>query len=172
MAEVKVSEISDDGMRLSFQEDPAALELTMPGGRCVAPIAVDVFLRKADQSVLVNGQMTAPVLFDCVRCLREFPLSLDIAIATQFVPPVPLPLGEHPMPLSEAEDYYYRDDVLALDDLVREEVLLAVPLNPQCRADCLGLCPQCGQNLNQATCACAPQPDHRWSPLRQHVKGL
>jgi len=170
MAEVKVSEIPDEGVRLSFQEDPAALELTVPGGRCVAPIAVEVFLRKADQSVLVNGRMTAPVVFECVRCLREFSASLDIALSTQFVPPASLPLGEHPMPPDEAEDYYYRDDVLALDDLVREEVLLAVPLNPQCRADCLGLCPQCGQDLNQGMCTCAPSPDRRWEVLRQHLK--
>lgn len=172
MAKVKVSEIPDEGLSLALLKDPAALDLVVPGGRCVAPIAGDVFLLKADKAVLVTGRMTASVTFECVRCLREFSASLDIPLATQFVPPLPLPAGVHPMPPDEAEDYYYRDDVLDLDELVREEVLMAAPLNPQCRADCLGLCPRCGQDLNQGVCACAPSPDPRWAGLRQRMKGL
>lgn len=171
MAEVKVSEIPEEGLSLSVREDPAALDLTVPGGRFGEPISVDVFLVKTEKAVLATGRITAPVAFECVRCLREFPASLDIPLSTQFVPPPQLPSGEHPMPPDEAEDYYYRDDVIVLDDLVREEVLLAVPFNPQCRAECLGLCPQCGQDLNRGRCACAPPPDPRWAVLRQHLKG-
>ena len=171
MAEVKVSEIPEEGLSLSVREDPAALDLTVPGGRFWEPISVDVFLVKTEKAVLATGRITAPVAFECVRCLREFPASLDIPLSTQFVPPPQLPSGEHPMPPDEAEDYYYRDDVIVLDDLVREEVLLAVPFNPQCRAECLGLCPQCGQDLNRGRCACAPSPDPRWAVLRQQLKG-
>ncbi len=171
MAEVKVSEIPEEGLSLSLREDPAALDLTVPGGRFWEPISVDVFLVKTEKAVLATGRITAPVAFECVRCLREFPASLDIPLSTQFVPPPQLPSGEHPMPPDEAEDYYYRDDVIVLDDLVREEVLLAVPFNPQCRAECLGLCPLCGQDLNRGRCACAPPPDPRWAVLRQHLKG-
>jgi len=75
------------------------------------------------------------------------------------------------MPPEAAEDYYYQDDVVVLDDLVRQEAILAVPFSPQCRADCRGLCPQCGQDLNVGTCACAPPPDPRWAALREYLKG-
>ena len=170
MAEVKVSEIPEEGLNLSVEEDPAALDLAATGVRFVEPIAVDVFLVKAEKTVTATGRIVAPVAFECVRCLCEFPASLDIPVSTQFVPPPPVPAGEHPMPSEQAEDYYYRDDVLVLDDLVREEVLLAVPFSPQCRADCRGLCAQCGQDLNRGTCACAPPPDPRWAVLRQHLK--
>ena len=171
MAQVKVSEIPEEGLSLSVKEDPAALDLRVDGVRFLEPITVDVFLSRAGQAVTAAGRITVPVAFECVRCLREFPGALDIPIATQFVPPPELPLGEHPMPPEEAEDYYYRDDVIVLDDLVREEVLLAVPFNPQCRADCRGLCAQCGQDLNRGACSCAPPPDPRWAVLRQHLKG-
>ncbi|TAL10941.1 MAG: DUF177 domain-containing protein [Nitrospirae bacterium] len=171
MAEVKVSEIPDEGLSLSVKEDPAALDLAATGVRFLEPVAVDVFLVKADKAVMATGRIAVPVAFECVRCLREFPASLDIPISTQFVPPPELPLGEHPMPPDEAEDYYYRDDGIVLDDLVRQEVLLAVPFNPQCRDDCRGLCAQCGQDLNRGACACAPPPDPRWTVLRQHLKG-
>jgi len=82
-----------------------------------------------------------------------------------------LPPGEYRMPPEEAEDYHYQDDVVVLDDLVRQEVILAVPFSPQCRVDCRGLCPQCGQDLNVGTCACAPPPDTRWAVLREYLKG-
>jgi uncharacterized protein len=170
MAEVKVSEIPEEGLSLSVKEDPAALDLTVTGVRFVEPIAVDVFLVKAEQAVMATGRIMVPVAFECVRCLREFPASLDIPISTQFVPPPPVSSGEHPMPSEQAEDYYYREDVIVLDDLARQEVLLAVPFSPQCRADCRGLCAQCGQDLNRGECACAPPPDPRWSVLRQHLK--
>ncbi len=171
MDRVQVSEIPEEGLRLSVKEDPAALDLAVGGGRFLEPIAVDLFLVKAEKAVLVTGRITAPVAFECVRCLREFPASLDIPISTQFVPPTPLPSGEHPMPPQQAEDYYCRDDAIVLDDLVRQEVLLAVPFSPQCRDDCRGLCVQCGQDLNQGACSCAPPPDPRWAVLRQHLKG-
>lgn len=170
MAEVKVSEIPEEGLSLSVEEDPAALDLTATGVRFSEPIAVDVVLTKAEKAVMATGRIMAPVAFECVRCLREFPSALDIPISTQFVPPPPVPSGEHPMPSEQAEDYHYRDDVIVLDDLVREEVLLAVPFSPQCRADCRGLCAQCGQDLNRGECACAPPPDPRWAVLRQHLK--
>ena len=172
MDRVQVSEIPEEGLSLSVKEDPAALDLTITGVRFLEPISVDVFLVKAEKAVMTTGRITVPVAFECVRCLREFPSSLDIPLSTQFVPAPPqLPSGEHPMPSEQAEDYYYRDDVIVLNDLVRQEVLLAVPFSPQCRADCRGLCSQCGQDLNRGECACAPPPDPRWAVLRQHLKG-
>lgn len=171
MDRVQVSEIPEEGLSLSVKEDPAALDLVVPGVRFLEPVAVDIFLVEAEQAVLATGRITVPVAFECVRCLREFPAALDIPISTQFVPPPSLPLGEHPMPSDKAEDYYYRDDGIVLDDLVRQEVLLAVPFNPQCRDDCRGLCAQCGQDLNKGACACAPPPDPRWAVLRQQLKG-
>ena len=64
----------------------------------------------------------------------------------------------------------YRDEVLDLDDLVREEVLLAMPYKPLCKSDCRGLCPHCGVDLNTETCQCAPPPDPRLAALRQFFK--
>jgi uncharacterized protein len=171
MAQVKVSEIPDEGLRLSFKAEPAELELTVPGVRFLAPIAVDLVLVKAAKAVAATGRITAPAAFECVRCLREFPAPLDIPVSTQFLSaPPPWSPGEHVMPSEQAEDYYYRDDVLVLDDLVRQEVILAVPFSPQCKADCLGLCAQCGQDLNVRRCTCAPPPDPRWAVLREHLK--
>jgi uncharacterized protein len=68
----------------------------------------------------------------------------------------------------EAEISYYEGDGLLLEDVLREQVLLAVPLKAICREDCKGLCPHCGKNLNLAQCSCEePVEDLRWSGLRE-----
>jgi uncharacterized protein len=74
---------------------------------------------------------------------------------------------------AETEIGYYQGEGLELEDALREQVLLAVPLKAVCRPECKGLCPQCGQNLNEGSCSChEKQEDPRWHALRdlkQHL---
>ena len=71
-------------------------------------------------------------------------------------------------PHAEAEIGYYQGEGLLLEDVLREQVLLAVPLKVTCREDCKGLCPVCGKNRNTEPCSCAPlMGDPRWSPLKE-----
>jgi uncharacterized protein len=68
---------------------------------------------------------------------------------------------------AEAEISYYQGEGLLLEDAVREQVLLAVPLKVICREDCKGLCPHCGANLNLEQCSCSePVEDPRWTALK------
>ncbi len=171
MTQIPIAEIPDEGLPLSYSEDPAELDLAVSGVRFLQPIAVDLILVKAAQAISATGRIKTSVTCECVRCLSRLLVPLDIPVATQFLPALPpLPPGEYQMPSEAAEDYYYQDDVVVLDDLVRQEVILAVPFRPQCRADCRGLCPQCGQDLNVGTCACALPPDPRWAALREYLK--
>jgi len=172
MTQIPIAEIPEEGLPLSYSEDPAELDLAVSGVRFLQPIAVDLILVKAAQAISATGRVKTSVTCECVRCLSRLLVPLDVPVTTQFLPALPpLPPGEYQMPSEAAEDYYYQDDVVVLDDLVRQEVILAVPFRPQCRADCRGLCPQCGQDLNVGTCACAPPPDPRWAVLREYLKG-
>jgi uncharacterized protein len=70
--------------------------------------------------------------------------------------------------VAEAEVGYYQGDGLVLEDVLREQVLLAVPLKVVCREDCKGLCPTCGKNRNTEPCSCAATlGDPRWSALKE-----
>jgi len=61
----------------------------------------------------------------------------------------------------------YRDDQIDLNEVLREQFYLALPMKPLCREDCAGLCPQCGTNRNTGTCSCATEDvDPRLAPLR------
>jgi uncharacterized protein len=66
---------------------------------------------------------------------------------------------------------YYRDDQIDLNELLREQFYLALPMKPLCDEACQGLCPQCGTNLNTGSCNCAAGwEDPRLAPLRQLKK--
>ena len=69
---------------------------------------------------------------------------------------------------AEAEIGYYSGQGLLLEDALREQVLLAVPLKALCRENCKGLCPHCGANLNQERCSCAVTVEEpRWAALKE-----
>ena len=67
---------------------------------------------------------------------------------------------------------YYDDERLDLGEVVREQLLLSLPMKRVCREECQGICPTCGRNRNTASCACAApeEPvDSRLEPLRKLV---
>jgi uncharacterized protein len=72
----------------------------------------------------------------------------------------------------ETEIGYYLGDSLLLEDVLREQVLLSLPVRTLCKPDCKGLCPRCGANRNNQACTCAGD-DPRWEALaglRERIK--
>jgi uncharacterized protein len=75
---------------------------------------------------------------------------------------------EEEVELAEAdlEVGFYQGNGVQLEDALKEQILLALPMRSLCRPDCKGLCPQCGQNRNLVQCGCPPQvADIRWAAL-------
>ena len=124
--------------------------------------------KQAIQDIRVQGELSTRVEVACARCLepveRDIERNFDLLYR---------PLGtdagreEISVTTAEAEIGYYTGDGLLLEDVVREQVLLAVPIKIVCREECHGLCPHCGKNLNEGSCDCAvEQSDPRWNALR------
>lgn len=103
----------------------------------------------------------------CARCLEPVQIPIREPLDLLF-----RPLGadagpsEHAISTSDTEIGYYQEGGLALEDVLREQVLLSLPAKTLCREDCKGLCPGCGRNLNTEACLCEGVPsDPRWSAL-------
>ena len=74
--------------------------------------------------------------------------------------------NEHAISTPETEIGYYENGGLALEDVLREQVLLSLPARTLCQPDCKGLCPRCGVNRNETACSCDQGPsDPRWEAL-------
>jgi uncharacterized protein len=123
--------------------------------------------RQAIQDIRVRAQYRGRFQVRCARCLEAVEHTLSDRMDLLFRPSgADAGSSEHAISTSDTEIGYYRDGGLALEDVVREQVLLSMPARSLCRQDCKGLCPGCGRNLNQETCACGSAPsDPRWNAL-------
>ncbi len=103
----------------------------------------------------------------CARCVEPVAVPLEGDFDLIFRPEsADADGGERAITPDETEIGYYQEDGLLLEDVVREQVLLSLPSRTLCTAGCRGLCPRCGQNLNQAKCCCDEAPaDPRWNAL-------
>jgi uncharacterized protein len=120
------------------------------------------------QDIRVVGDLGTTVEMDCARCLE--PVAREVKRSYELLyRPQGIDAGREEISVTdaEAEIGYYRGEGIELKDILREQILLGLPMKVVCREDCKGLCPQCGQNLNQGECNC-PQPvgDPRWQALK------
>jgi uncharacterized protein len=124
--------------------------------------------REIVPNIRLVGELSTRVEMRCARCLD--PIERDIETKFDLLY---RPLGSNPADddasISEAETEigFYQGEGILLEDVLREQILLALPVKAVCREDCKGLCPQCGANLNAESCNCAAErSDPRWSALQ------
>jgi len=148
----------DVAFRAPFDPDGSLAAATLGAAEVVpgADVAVSLVLTSFLGGVTARGRIVAPWRASCRRCARPVEGTLEVRVAEQFRPEAS-PDDEDAYPLvNEAVD---------LRDLVRDAVVLELPLAPLCRPECKGLCPTCGCDLNERTCACRPEIDPRWATL-------
>jgi uncharacterized protein len=153
----------DDGDRLS-QANPLQAE----GSAELLPHTLG--------EIRVRGHLAVTMRCDCNRCLEaaEFPIDSSFDL---FYRPAEVVDDEDEAEVEidegEAEIAFYEGGGVELKDVLREHVLLSMPMQRVCREDCRGMCPICGQNRNLINCGCeAKLVDDRWSALKKvQVKG-
>lgn len=131
-------------------------------GRSVVPagteIEVELTLVPFEGGVQAEGTVTAPWVGTCRRCAEPVSGLLRITVRERF--------ADDPLAGSSDEELYpISDDTIDLTPLVRDAVVLELPMAPLCREDCAGLCPRCGANRNEAECGCVAPKDPRWANL-------
>jgi uncharacterized protein len=121
-----------------------------------APVAIDLLLERVPEGIVVRGNITAEWSSACSRCLE--PVGGEISVhADELFETNPL----------EGETYKLDEDTIDLEPMVRDALLLELPLAPLCSADCKGLCANCGVNHNLTQCDCVTtEIDPRWAALR------
>jgi uncharacterized protein len=117
--------------------------------------------------IRVRARYDGTFELQCARCVEPVQIPLKGNFDLIFRPQeADADAAERAITLDETEIGYYEKSGLLLEDVVREQVLLSLPGRALCQPDCKGLCPRCGQNLNQALCSCDDTPaDPRWNAL-------
>jgi uncharacterized protein len=126
-------------------------------------------LARSDGEVRIQGKFTVEMAAECDRCLGRARFPLDGGFDL-FYRPVSFIAREEEVQIGadEVEIGFYEGGGLELEDILREQVLLALPMQRTCSEDCKGICPVCGRNRNETTCDCRIESsDDRWGALRK-----
>lgn len=121
------------------------------------------------QDIRLKGNLETTLEVACARCLDPVVVPVKRRFDLLYRP-LGTDAGHEELSVTdaEAEIGYYQGGGLLLEDTLREQVLLAVPLKTVCSEDCRGICPKCGKNLNEGACACEDQEeDPRWAALKE-----
>jgi uncharacterized protein len=121
---------------------------------------LDVTVRNTGGSLIVEIRGLGHVTATCSRCLTPFDLVVSFSTVEEF--------RDEPGQSDPDQDYYrFQGDKIVIDEIVADALGVSVPYAPVCRADCRGLCPICGTNLNLETCDCEAPHENHWSALAQ-----
>jgi len=147
---------------------PGDLSLEDTDLRLIAPTEVRGQVSRKGDEVELAGNLATTLETVCARCLKPvaIPLSADfderLATSISWGAKEEYELGSEDLNLS-----IFDGTGIDLDQLVREQILLAKPAQVLCSEDCLGLCPVCGADRNTSACKCeAQQIDSRWEKLK------
>ncbi|MBF6329289.1 YceD family protein [Nocardia transvalensis] len=122
---------------------PEKIGLELVGIPAGDEIDLDLTLQAVSEGVLVTGAVSAPVAGECSRCLEPFTDEIELQLTELFAYP------DSTTEQTTEEDEVYRlvDDMIDLEPVIVDAVGLELPLQPLCKDDCPGLCPECGVQM-------------------------
>jgi uncharacterized protein len=162
-----VKDLAVRKLRIRKSYAPGSIDYHTSEIKQVAPVEVTATAELLEGQIRIEGQLETKIEMVCARCLEpvveDVNRSFDLLYA-------PLPKGAKPkedrLKDDDTEIGFFEGDGLFLADMLREQVLLALPLKVICQSDCRGLCPNCGANLNHEECRCETHAtDPRLAPL-------
>ena len=157
---VRVKDIKDKVLDLSAVEEVAdfpALARMQESGECLflEPVDVRLSISREYDHIRVKGEISTRVRLACSRCLKEYDEGISSSYTVFYLPASNAPLDEE-VELLEQDlvSVSYSGEDIDFSAEIAEQVLMEIPYKPLCVADCLGLCPDCGVDLNNAACGC------------------
>ncbi|MFZ5864176.1 MAG: YceD family protein [Nitrospirota bacterium] len=158
---IRLSDIPAEGVSLAFHCDPPLLDPLGEGVNLLEPVAVSLRITPQDDRYFIEGTVRGKVRIDCDRCAAPVTLAVNAPCALDAVPaPTGTESGESGgLGRGELDVMFVPGALLNMEDLVREQLLLQVPMRVLCREGCAGLCPRCRKNLNAGPCGCPATPD-------------
>ena len=173
--EFKISELEREPIEFDLELAPGAVDLgseaEQVGQLATSGLAEVLHEHRGPKDIVADirlrGRFAGDFQVPCARCVEpvKIPLAADFDLIFRPVT-ADTEAPERSITAPETEIGYYQEDSLSLEDVLREQVLLALPVRTLCKPDCKGLCPRCGENRNSKACTCEEGPsDPRWEAL-------
>ncbi|MFQ5585262.1 MAG: DUF177 domain-containing protein [Thermodesulfobacteriota bacterium] len=151
-----IEDIPEEGLVLDLLEDnlkggdeSVASELTL-----ASPVKAHLDISRSESDILMRGDVSGEILLGCARCLEEFCYTIHTSIEAVIHTGRHSFAGESELHKSDLDASYSEEGVIDTDEMLCEQLFLAVPIKPLCSPDCRGLCPTCGVSLEEGQCDC------------------
>ena len=146
----------------AIEEFPAISALADSGElKFYPPLVFSLRLQRTGKLVVVEGNLSAEVEFQCGRCLQRYKMALAEPFSLTCAPQpenceVDEEVIDEEIELADSDLglVFYQNEILELQEPLLEQLLMAIPISPLCKDNCSGLCPECGVNLNIGNCDC------------------
>ncbi|HEB74771.1 MAG TPA: DUF177 domain-containing protein [Nitrospirae bacterium] len=146
-----VSEIEEEGLDLDFSETIVRNSLLESEGPVTAHLRVE---RRGDE-VMIRGEIEGTIALQCSRCLIGFHRDMSLNVDLEYHPSSEVAREEtYEVPRDEIDVGFYDNDEIDISQVVREQLILSLPMKALCDEACKGLCPECGADLNLQRCEC------------------
>ncbi|HEY0386746.1 MAG TPA: DUF177 domain-containing protein [Pyrinomonadaceae bacterium] len=165
---IEVDELAGGAKPFAHTYEPEELILDEERARLIEAPQVRGSASLSGNEVHLRGQVTARAEVDCDRCLKAIEAPIETEFDVTYIPASAYAAHET-AELQEADLLLsvYEGDEIDVDEIVREQILLALPARALCREECKGLCPVCGSDRNLNGCECEEkETDPRWSALK------
>jgi uncharacterized protein len=155
---IELSAIPPEGILRHFRSTGVGLGIVERELTVVQPIEIACQFYKVDREVVVRGTLHSAVRLACSRCAEQFEQPLSSPLDAVYLP-IYEASSERANELEQggADVYAYAEQLIDIAEMVRDKLLLSVPLQPHCMAGCKGLCASCGVNRNAVSCQCAEE---------------
>ena len=143
-------------------------KLPINGAGLLSHFIGSVAFLKTDGGIWVSAGFESTVRCECSRCLEQYVQAVYLPIEEEYYPITEVDTGARLNSSDIPEDSFYIDqnNVLDLTEALRQYSEMEIPMKPICKESCLGICVNCGVNLNEEQCQCEKNSvDARWGPL-------
>ena len=168
---VELASLDRNGGKFAHNYQPGELELDEERVTLATPPRVTGRIQLSDSKVTIRAEATAELQVECDRCLKPLSIPVSTTFEVEYVTPDIYKAGQAAELLDEDLSLSVFDgEVIDIDELVREQLLLVLPVQILCQDECKGLCPECGGDRNLADCKCQEvEIDPRWAGLKEIV---
>lgn len=147
---IEVFEIPDEGLNIEVEESPKLDEI-----KIIRPFKSIMHIEKKGKEVLIKGVASGELELQCSRCLKEYKMPIRTRFEIIYHPVEELNKEELvELKKDEMDVDFYREGIIETEDIIRDQILLNIPMKPLCSENCKGLCPICGTDLNEYECGC------------------
>lgn len=164
---ILISDIPEEGLKIDINEMPDTEAV-----RLLSFVKGELSITKVGPELVISGDINAMAELECSRCLKHYKSGIDVSVNVMYHPLDELKdESKHEIREDELDMGFYSGNEFDVSELLKEQLVLNIPMKPLCDEACKGICPKCGIDLNINGCNCnLDSVDPRLEVLRKLLR--